>query len=476
MRRALLIATWVLAACSFTTAGNFEECASDLECGSSAVCAQSYCLKLPDGCRRADVSPSGHSPYTQANRVPLVALLPLRDGDTPDNSEQAGLNAISLAISQVNNLDGIGLRQRFGLYVCDTQRDDAKLESQLEWMLANLEAPAFFTSGSSQTKKAAYNAARIKAGALVMSATATAAELNSAFVTTGNVWRVAPDDTLQARVIFDRYIRTDFPSNRLADGGVVRIAIAYETGSYGDGFEAAIERLLTDGGYQPAPLGFQPNDTTLANAPGNLVVTLPAATVVVALPTNVARLVSTTAGSLGTSGPAQAWFPTHRWYLSDAAKDPVLSQGPVGNLLNGSRGTAPSQGKGNQQAYTLFDASYFTAFGEHPIDYSFTSHSYDAAWLVMLAAAYATHDGGAITGPRMGEGMTKMQSTATFSAVTPSNWTSLSDELARGSSINLDGVSGPLTFNLDAGSPASRYELWHVVADGGIVTDSDVDP
>ena len=235
-------------------------------------------------------------------------------------------------------------------------------------------------------------------------------------------------------------------------------------------------KALRDAGYGALPLGFEATDPNLNGVPGKLPVLLPQATVVVALPTNVSRLVTTTASSLGISGPALAWFPTHKWYLADAAKDPVISQGSVGALLNGSRGTAPSQGKGNQQAYTLFDASYFTAYGERPIDYSFTSHSYDAAWLVMLAAAYATNGGGAITGPRMGEGMTKMQSTGAINAVTPSNWTSLSDELARGSSINLDGVSGPLTFNLDAGSPASRYELWHVVADGGIITDSDVDP
>ncbi len=476
MRRALFLAASLLAACSFTTAGNFKECDTDNDCGSGAVCSYAYCLPLPDDCSRVEVGASDHSPYTQNNRVPLVALLPLHDGDTLDDSEQAGLNAITLAIGQINNLDGIGLQRRFGLYLCDTRRDDPTLAKQLEWMVQNVEVPAVFTSGSSQTKTAAYNPARRDAGTLIMSATSTAAELNSAFLTTGNVWRVAPDDTLQAKVIYDRYIKTDFPSHTLPDGGQVTIAIAYESGSYGDGFENAVENLLRDGGYETLPLGFLATDTTLNGAPGNLAVALPQATVVVALPNNVSRLVTTTANSLGSSGPALQWFPTHRWYLSDAAKDPSISRGTTGALLNGSRGTAPSQGKGNQQAYTLFSTNYLTTFDTNPINYSFTSHSYDAAWLVMLAAAYASNGGGAITGPRMGEGMTKMQTATSVTPVTPNNWTSLSDSLARGDGINLDGVSGPLTFNLDAGSPSSRYELWHVVADGGIVTDSDVDP
>lgn len=476
MRRALFFAASFLAACSFTTAGNFKECDHDSDCGSAAVCSYTYCLPLPEGCTRASVSAADHSPYQQANRVPLVALLPLHDGDVVDDSERAGLDAITLALTQVNDLDGIGLQRRFGLYVCDTRRNEAVLQSQLEWVVRNLETPAVFTSGSGQTKKAAYNPVRVDAGTLIMSATATAAELSSAFTTTGNVWRVAPDDTLQARVIFNRYIKSDFPSARLPDGGQVSVAIAYETGSYGDGFEGPIEHLLSDAGYLPLPMGFSASDTTLGNTPGKLVVQLPQATVVVALPTNVARLVTTTASSLGSSGPAQAWFPAHKWYLSDAAKDPVISQGTVGALLNGSRGTAPSQGKGNQQAYTLFSANYQSAFGEDPITYSFTSHSYDAAWLVMLAAASASNGGGAITGPRMAVGMTRLQNAVIATPVTPTNWTSLSDELARGGTIDLDGVSGPLTFNLDAGSPSSRYELWHVVADGGIVTDTDVDP
>ena len=50
MRRALTLATSFLAACSFTTAGNFKECEADIDCGSGAVCSQTYCLKLPDGC------------------------------------------------------------------------------------------------------------------------------------------------------------------------------------------------------------------------------------------------------------------------------------------------------------------------------------------------------------------------------------------------------------------------------------------
>ncbi len=76
MRRALFIAASFLAACSFTTAGNFKECDHDADCGSSAVCSSTYCLPLPEGCSRATVSNSDHSPYEQANRVPLVALLP----------------------------------------------------------------------------------------------------------------------------------------------------------------------------------------------------------------------------------------------------------------------------------------------------------------------------------------------------------------------------------------------------------------
>lgn len=444
-----------LLGCSFTAAGNFTECENDAECGNAGACAQGYCLPLPEGCRRE--APGGDvNPFTEGDRIPLAALLPLTNtAGGADNSEVQGLNAIKLAISEANDNKGLANRH-FGLFVCDTSRSDDALSTQLTWMIDNLDVPAVITSGSSQTQEAAKNAARLRTGALVVSATATSPSLVSTFTVEGNVWRISPPDTLQAQVML-ALVRADFP-----DAGVTRVNVVFENTDYGAGLGENLASLLDGAGYQATRRSYRvgvANDYT--NVVTGLVNDTPRATVLVGFPPDLRELVGRA---------ATANFPApdagHRWYLSDAAKDPEVLTAMTLPTLTGAIGTAPSQGAGG--AFLSFRDSFRGRYGTDPLRLSYTSHSYDAAWLLMLSAAWASQSGGAITGPRMGEGMQKLQVMQPAIPLRADKWIEASNILSLGNAINVEGTSGPLDFDLDAGAASSPYEIWQVAADAGI--------
>lgn len=445
-----------LVSCSFTTAGNFTECAADVDCGSLSACSSGYCLSLPEGCRRENAG-GATEPFSEGDRIPLAAILKLTDDQgEPDNSELRGLDAIRLAVSEVNDNRGVSNRH-FALFVCDTGRDGKALTRQLEWMVKNLEVPAVLTSGSDQTQDAAKNPVRLEAGTLVMSATATSAALVSTFEVQGNVWRVAPPDTLQARVMLE-LVRMDYP-----DAGGSRIDTVFETTEYGRGLGQAVGDSLEATGYPTGGRRDYPRgDTTeISSKVTQMTNNGTLAVVLVAFPPDVKAYV--TAAQTYPNLTRDGGF---RWYLTDAAKDPdVLSPASRGPL-EGTLGTAPAQGAGG--AFSAFRDSFRGRYqNTDPLSFSFTSHSYDAAWLVMLSAAWASQRGGAITGPRMGEGMSRLQAAQPPVPLRADKWLEASNNLSQGNAINIEGTSGALDFDLDAGAAISPYEIWQI-SDGGI--------
>ena len=65
------------------------------------------------------------------------------------------------------------------------------------------------------------------------------------------------------------------------------------------------------------------------------------------------------------------------------------------------------------------------------------------------------------------EGMGKLSATGSSIPLRVDKWTEASNILLQGLSINVEGASGALDFDYDAGVPAAPYEVWQV-SDGGI--------
>lgn len=459
MKRSALLFFVALSACSFTTAGNFTECTTDFECGTPSVCTRGYCLPLPPGCRREEAGGS-KTAFDKAKRIPLVALLPI-NRVTPgefDDSEVQSANAIKLAVSEAN--DRLDLdRGLFGLFICDTDTgiDGGGISKQAEWFINNLKAPALIISSSGPTLEIAQNATRKDAGTLIISPNATSTDLIAAYVTTGNVWRVPPPDTKQAAVMVD-LIKRDL------DAGV-RVDIIHSRGPYGAGFAGPLSDQLAAAGYVAGAFDYDSRDMSTWGTAVTAVSNIPPAATVLIGNTSVAVSIIERMKAF----PALTRARGHRLYLTDSMKENSLITPTTITEIDLSLGTAPSQGAGS--AFSTFQTSFTTRYGVDPNSTNYTSHSYDATWLVMLAAQFAEGEAGKlenITGPRLGEGMVKLSLSAGPS--TPfraSNWPSLALDLSRGTATNVEGASGPLDFVLDAGAPNAPYEVWQVT-DAGI--------
>jgi branched-chain amino acid transport system substrate-binding protein len=142
--------------------------------------------------------------------------------------------------------------------------------------------------------------------------------------------------------------------------------------------------------------------------------------------------------------------------------------------LQGALGTAPAQGAGTP--YPTFRDAYLLRFTSNPNNYSFTSHSYDAMYLVGLVASYAAGGGRTLDGRTMAEGMGKIVSTGPALNLEPSQFSALRNAITSGASINVEGNSGHLDFIADAGAPFSLIEEWRIEADGGFSTVTLIDP
>lgn len=463
-------ALWILAAgaaafaaCSFTTASGFDECNTDVDCGAGMACVQKTCLPLPDGCRRHAGT------FDKGDRVPVVAVLPktisLEDGGVgTDMSEEQGLNAMTLALEEANKFDGLKGR-KFGLFFCDTHDDNERGATQAGWMVKNVGAPALITSGSGLTQNVANQPDRAAAKAFIISPTATSASLVALFRDDGNVWRVAPDDTQQAAVLAGEIAQATAGNVNL------KVVIAYETSVYGSAFEPALRDELTKRGRLPASTPFtrgldRQAAVTLVNSIAN---ETPVATVLIAFPPDVVSIVTEAATNTKLQRASG-----HQWFLSDAAKDPSILTAVTAPELESCLGTAPAQGAGS--AFGSFSDAFFTRFGVRPDTFSFTSHAYDAMWLTLASTAWASQNGGGITGERMREGMARVSETSLPPLrLLASSWTELSTSMSTGVAVNVEGSSGPLDYNLDAGTPASPYEVWQV-QDGGLATVRLVNP
>lgn len=457
---ALVAGLGALVSCSFTTAGNFEECKTDRDCGTVAACSQGYCLKLPSGCVRQEAGGSTRAFEVDAgSRIPLAALLPLTENGVADNSELQGLNAMRLAVSEVNDRNGLKNRS-FALFVCDTGRVDETTGLQTAWMVENLGVPAILTSGSGQTQLVAKHPVRLDAGTMIISATATSPTLVSTFQNERNVWRVSPPDTLQAKALAN-LIKADFP-----DAGGVRVDVVFEDSDYGGGFGQPMADNLLALGFTSTRRPF-PKDDPIAQTTviTNLANDSPKATVLIAFPSDVRDLITR-----ARTFPSLTRASGHRWYLTDAVKDPAVLRSEDGGItattteLDLAIGTAPAQGAGG--AFIAFRDSFRARYGFDPNSFSYTSHSYDAMWLVMLSAAFAESAGG-LSGPNLGQGMSRLSTNTAPTPLRADKWTELSNGLIQGLSTSVEGASGPLDFDTDAGVPSAPYEVWQV-SDGGI--------
>ncbi|QSQ19970.1 ABC transporter substrate-binding protein [Pyxidicoccus parkwayensis] len=452
----LTCGTLLLAGCSFTTAGGLTECETSSDCDTAQVCNAGYCLPQPVGC--GDV----FGPTSNTNTIALGAALPLTTSEGKDESEEQALNSIKLAMEEVNQREGINGRQ-FILYICDTKSDKDRAREQAEWLVKEKGVPVVFTSGSAQTIAA--SSATIAAGALLMTHTATSPDIatltDKASNGVGLVWRTAPSDTLQGRVIGDLLQGTiAVTGDATAFANTNKVTLAYVDDPYGQGLSANVLRRLTKPVVNSAKYN---RNADVAPAVTAINTQQPDVAVLVGFTEDNAKIIT----QLATQGRT-----TQKWFFTDAGKDLGLftNLGTNKALVEGSYGTAPAQARPDNDEYKQFRSRFQTTYGKDPGQFSFTTHAYDAMYLVALGTAYAAGPDAskpqAITGARIAEGLTHVTPapgvTAPSYALGFSDFISARDAMRSGNTINVRGASGNLDFNNETGEAPSEYELWKI--------------
>src|SRR5439155_10450195 len=124
-------------------------------------------------------------------------------------------------------------------------------------------------------------------------------------------------------------------------------------------------------------------DGTVTSAVNDLAAFAPQLTVLIGFPEDDTRIIDAAL----SSHPGLTRAQGHRWFFSDSAKDPALLTATTKPEVDGSYGTAPAQGDPANPAFTNFTDRFSSKYHVDATQYSFTSHSYDAMYLVGLAAA-----------------------------------------------------------------------------------------
>lgn len=434
----------LLSGCSLTT-GGFNECETTADCADGRICEQNYCVvnQTPEGCGRVE----GAVDDTEA--IAFGATLPMTvDGQT-DQSEMQGLNSILLALDEVNQRQGVAGR-RFTLHVCDSQGDSEKVKAQAAWLAEARSVSAIITSGSGQTIDAASET--VKRNVLLMTATATSPELTNLPDTNGGahglIWRTAPSDALQGSVLADMLL------NDAQYASVTRVGVLYVKDAYGDGLAGVLISAFEDKTKQLQALSY-PRGGDISSVITQMNDFDPDLTVLVGFPADATKILTAAAATVNLAASAG-----HQWLFTDSAKDPALIAAATPGQIEGDFGTAPAQGAG--AAYTVFSSNFKSKYGIDPAQFSFTSHSYDAMYLLALGAAYAIgSESNEVTGPRLAEGLTKISSGPAHQ-LKPDGFIDAASALQQGQSIDVVGASGTLNFNPTTGEAPGSIEVWQI--------------
>ncbi len=136
------------------------------------------------------------------------------------------------------------------------------------------------------------------------------------------------------------------------------------------------------------------------------------------------------------------------------------------DILVNVRGTRQAPTTSAQQTFESAFGNNFSQSGVSVSDSAFTAHAYDAVWMGAAAAVYAlaNEDGAAAA---LARGMRRQVGGAERVTVTSAgSWAAISTAMRAGSSINVEGASGPLDFDLTTYEQTGDIQVWRVQLTG----------
>lgn len=466
----------LLAGCSLAKYENVD-CEDNAECqeafGYGSVCGE-------EGfCGVAERHPRCQASLPDSLTLPVDPDTTLLVGSVFDHASDADVSryrSAQLSFDQANSNGGLNGAE-FAVLHCSNESDEDnnrfdgldKVDASVEvaiWLSEVMGVPAIVGPAASSHTEAVFNAVADTYGTLVMSPSATSPSLTpldgltSTNADPGLLWRTAPPDSLQGAVIAAD-MSTEFdPSgaNNFRTSPSTDVAVIFQTGAYGDGLEAVFtDELIAAGGQSTGfPFG---DESTRAEAIAN--VASGSFDEVLFISSESSDVVAFLLGAGALRG-----YDDMPIFLTDGGRNgDVLSEAASARALFPQvRGTGPANPSG--PVYDAFAVSYAAEYsGEDASIHSFTAQSYDAGWLLAYGHVWALAQEDGVSGLSIARGLRRLSQGVELD-IRPTNWNQVKASFEAGTTVDINGTSGPLDFDPSSGETTASIELW-TISDSG---------
>ena len=375
----------------------------------------------------------------QGEALKLATLLPFTGDLSAFGPGMA--NAVSLAVTEANAAGGV--------QGADVTLDDFDTATNPD--AAQTEADKIISGGYQAEVGAAASGISLSvldaltgSNVLMISPSNTSPQFTTVDAN-GLYFRTAPSDALQG----------EYTAALLTARGSANVGIIFRQDSYGEGLKQA----FTDnfGGNVAIEVAYNPEDLDAASIITQVVEAGPDSVLFIGFPeTGVPLHQEAFRQGLLTEDQSIPWFYTDGLlddtFVESTTLDPAL--------FAGFEGTAPGAPENDSSAQ--FAERYAAAFGE---DFTlFAPQSYDAAWLVILAAQASDGTTAGIQSQMVAvsKGGEKCIAEACLALLQADPTTD----------IDYVGASGEIDFKDGSGDPGSAlYQIWSFTADGGTQRD-----
>jgi branched-chain amino acid transport system substrate-binding protein len=425
----------------------FHECDSNNDCKGADGGAMLYCTSdhmcvngLPDDqlCHQS-VPPDG-TPIADGALI-IAGLYRLTGNAVNDHAIREGSDLAALELTGADNVNLVH-------YACDTGGDPAQAARAFKVAVTELHAVAIIGPSTSNEVVKGVAPLVTQYNAVVVSASATAPTI-ATLMDNGLIWRTAPSDSLQAKVL-----ATLVPVDK------VQVDLVYvDKDPYAFGLQQAFTATYTG-----------PLSKTVVFETGA------AATVVAQMDSapNYALLIANDDDPPLVAALSMASTQAMTQYLmTDAALAPTL-WGPANmrvpwSMLSRIRGTAPglpTDPDPSAAVYRAFSSDYQAHFHEDPSNTAWVANAYDAVYVVAIAAAAA---GPKPTGTAIAAAMHRLSNKSAKPIAVGINSYGTAVQALQASpmaTIDLYGASGPIDFDPATGDILSApIEVWKIVMD-----------
>lgn len=463
-----------------TSADDYKtnDCAKTSDCaGDNVICRKTdgKCVGLlSNECKEVFGDPKNDDAVIFGATVSLTGSN-ASVGIAEKNALQLALDDFRISANGLPPLPGSTKRRPLAIVVCDDAAAVDVATLSAKHLTNDLHVPAILGESWSGVAVSLLTNVTVPAQTLMIATGVTSPDLSN-----------LPKDNLFFRTITSMVGETQAMSSLVLDteklvkaastsSTALKVALVHKGDSFGKGSAQVMQKNLVFNGLPALDPGNAANFQTLdygdsGNPAANplkypetvakVLAQKPPVIVAIGSGELYANIVQPVESGWDANSPRPYWILSHTAY-SSAITSYLVGNDPTGSLRKRILGTTPGT---EDTDYQQFKANYTTQVRDGTNANSFgTSNTYDAMYLAtyLVASLGSTP----ITGRSMSNAMGKILSGPAIE-VGSNDLNHALTLLSEGTSINLNGVSGPLDFDLATGDVLQPIQVWCVPADG----------